>query len=92
VKRPDQLEAAYQVYDELRRPRAQSVVRESREVADCYYLIHPNFGHDLQKITDDANKRLPLIWWHDLETDVKIAEEKFKALAEDKQKSWCTCM
>jgi hypothetical protein len=56
------------------------MVQESLDVMVAYYLIHPKFGHDLQKITDEANKRLPLIWWHDLEADVKTAEDHFERL------------
>lgn len=82
VKSPDQLESAFQVYDSIRRPRAQGVVQESREVGLAYYLVHPDFGHDLQKITDEANKRLPLIWWHDLDADLRTVEERFKALTD----------
>jgi salicylate hydroxylase len=80
VKSADQLDAAFQVYDSIRRPRAQRVVQESLEVGEAYFLKHPNFGTDLQKITDDANKRLPLIWWHDLAADVKHAEDEFAKL------------
>ncbi|KAH6661895.1 putative salicylate hydroxylase [Halenospora varia] len=79
VKDTNQLDAALQVYDSIRRPRAQSVVRESRDVGQAYFLTHPDFGHDLQKIADEANKRLPLIWWYDLEGDVKKAEVAFHA-------------
>jgi salicylate hydroxylase len=75
-----QIENALRMYDSIRRPRAQSVVRESKEVSEAYFLKHPKFGTDLQKITDEANKRLPLIWWHDLEVDLKAAEDGFKAL------------
>jgi salicylate hydroxylase len=80
VESADQLQHAFQVYDSIRRPRAQAVVQESREVGVAYFLDHPKFLHDLQKITDEANKRLPLIWWYDLEADVKEAETRFRAL------------
>jgi salicylate hydroxylase len=80
VENASQVEAAFQVYDSIRRPRAQTVVKESLEVALVYFLVHPDFGNDLEKITIDANKRLPKIWWHDLEADVKKAEESFAAL------------
>ena len=56
------------------------MVRESLEVGLVYFLVHPDFGTDLEKITIDANKRLPKIWWHDLEADVKKAEDSFAAL------------
>lgn len=76
----DELEAAFEVYDAIRRPRAQGVVRESAIVGQQYFLTHPDFGHDYVKITEEANKRLPLIWWHDLDSDVKLAEDSFKKL------------
>lgn len=56
------------------------MVRESNDVGRIYFLKHPKFGADLQKITEDANKRLPLIWWYDLEADLKAAEDGFNAL------------
>ncbi|PGG99241.1 hypothetical protein AJ79_08633 [Helicocarpus griseus UAMH5409] len=80
VKNPGQLETAFQVYSSIRQPRAQAVVQESQEVLVAHFLVHPRFGRDIQKLTDDANKRLPLIWFHDLDADVKAAENWFKAL------------
>lgn len=80
VKRSDEVENALCMYDSIRRPRAQSVVRESKDVSGIYFLKHPEFGANLQKITDDANRRLPLIWWYDLEADLKAAEDGFRAL------------
>jgi salicylate hydroxylase len=56
------------------------VVQQSLEVGTAYFLVHPKFGNDLQKLTDDANKRLPLIWWHDLEGDCEAAEKYFREL------------
>ncbi|KAF9889833.1 hypothetical protein FE257_006923 [Aspergillus nanangensis] len=69
VQRPGQLEAAFQAYGSVRQPRAQTVVQQSYEVMLKYFLVHPDSGDDLQKLTDDANERLPLLWWHDLEAD-----------------------
>lgn len=80
IEDPAQLDAALEVYDSIRRPRAQKVVQDSLEVGIQYFLVHPNFGNNMQKITDDANRRLPLIWWHDLEGDLKKAESSFLAL------------
>ncbi|KAM3069355.1 hypothetical protein ACMFMG_005461 [Clarireedia jacksonii] len=80
VSNPCQVDAAFQVYDAIRRPRAQAVVQESYEVGTAYYLVHPDFSDDLQKITDEANSRLPKIWWYDLDGDVKKAEESFREL------------
>lgn len=72
-----QLAVALRVYNVIRRPRAQGVVQASREVGLEYFLEHPKFGSDLQKITDDANRRLPELWWYDLEGDVRKAEQMF---------------
>ncbi|OJD24053.1 hypothetical protein ACJ73_04592 [Blastomyces percursus] len=64
---------------------AQAVVQESQEVLLAYFLDHPEFGHDIQKVTDYANRRLPLIWLHDLEADVKAAENRFRELTGEQQ-------
>ncbi|KAK5118485.1 hypothetical protein LTR62_003000 [Meristemomyces frigidus] len=82
VKAPQELDAAIQAYDAIRRPRAQGVVRQSRDVGRAYYLIDPEFGTDLQRITDEANQRLPQIWWHDLDADCGRAGEMFRALSQ----------
>lgn len=80
VNDPSQVQAAFEAYDSIRRPRAQGVVRESADVGLQYYLTHPKYGNDFEKIKTDANIRLPLIWYHDLDADVKTAEEHFKTL------------
>ncbi|KAL4881660.1 hypothetical protein BJY04DRAFT_207432 [Aspergillus karnatakaensis] len=82
VQCPVQLQIAFEVYDHIRRPRAQAVVQQSHEVMQAYFLVHPEFGSDLQKLTDDANRRLPLLWWHDLEKDLQAAEDRFYCLVE----------
>ncbi|KAN0094096.1 putative salicylate hydroxylase [Hyaloscypha variabilis] len=87
VESADQLDAAFQAYDAVRRPRAQNVVQQSLEVGTAYFLVHPEFGNDLQKLTDDANKRLPLIWWHDLEGDCKIAKNYFRELVKGTERN-----
>lgn len=75
-----QVETVFKIYDAIRRPRAQGVVRGSLDVGIQYFLKDPKYENDLQKITDDANKRLPEIWWYDLERDVKKAEDMFLAM------------
>jgi salicylate hydroxylase len=87
VRSRSQFDTALEVYDEIRRPRAQTVVRQSAEVGMAYYLIDPKFGDDLNKITEEANHRLPLLWWHDIEADVKRAEESFRAKVGESKKS-----
>jgi salicylate hydroxylase len=53
VENASQVEAAFQVYDSIRRPCAQTVVRESLEVGSVYFFAHPNFGTDLDR---ESNK------------------------------------
>ena len=77
LESPDQVEKVFEIYDSVRRPRAQRIVRESLDVGIAYFLRDKRFGRNLQKITVDANERLPGIWWHDLEGDVKRAEAMF---------------
>lgn len=79
VRSADQIDSAIEIYDAMRRPRAQKVVRDSKEVGMAYYLLHPEFGHDLKKITAAANERLPQIWYHDVDGDLQRAEEMFFA-------------
>ena len=58
------------------------MVQQSHEVMQAYFLEHPAFGSDLQKLTDDANERLPSLWWYDLKADLRVAEERFYSIAE----------
>ena len=79
VKNPDQLNAAFQVYDTVRRPRAQKVVTTSHEAGIMYMWQNPNIGDDMNRIVENGNQRLHWIWQHDLRTDVKKAEDLFLA-------------
>jgi salicylate hydroxylase len=85
VRTAEEIDSALQVYDAIRRPRAQAVVQTSRDVGKEYFLLDPAFGSDLEKITADANVRLPRIWWHDLDGDVRRAEADFRALVKAPQ-------
>ncbi|KAH8899856.1 FAD/NAD(P)-binding domain-containing protein [Thozetella sp. PMI_491] len=80
AKSPKELDAAFQVYDEIRRPRAMKVVSTSAEAGILYNFEDPEIGDDLEKIVDNANGRLHWIWQHDLAADQKKAEEEFLAL------------
>jgi hypothetical protein len=50
------------------------VVHQSSEVGTAYFLVHPNFGSDLKKLADDTNKKLPHIWWSNLEGDCEAVK------------------
>lgn len=80
LESPDQVETVFRVYDLVRRPRAQRVVQESLDVGITYFLKDPKFGNNLEAVTEDANSRLPGIWWYDLEEDLRRAEDVFVQL------------
>jgi salicylate hydroxylase len=80
VNETSQLASAFQVYDAIRRPRAQAVVRTSQEAGDLYSFSHPEIGADMDKIVENFQQRFLWIWEHDLEGDVRLAEQHFRAL------------
>ncbi|KAF1974586.1 mannitol 1-phosphate dehydrogenase [Bimuria novae-zelandiae CBS 107.79] len=77
VKEPEQLELAFQVYDSLRRPRAQKVVTTSQTAGMIKLWRHPEIGCDMEKIVDDANCSVHWIWQHDILADLQKAELEF---------------
>lgn len=72
------LTSAFKIYDGIRRPRAQKVVQTSSECGKLYNFLHEDTGADMQKIVDNLNWRYRWIWEHDLEGDVRRAEEEFR--------------
>lgn len=77
VEQPSHFEAAFRIYDEVRRPRAQKVVATSLEAGLMYSFRHPDMRNDLQKIVDNANQRLHWIWQYDSESVMKEVERRF---------------
>lgn len=73
-----QLESAFEVYDNIRRPRAQKVVTTSQEAGRMYAFQDSDIGDDMHKIVENANQRLHWIWQHDLQADVEKAEEMLR--------------
>lgn len=73
----DQIPRLLEVYDSIRRPRAQRVVQTSQEAGEMYVWNSPETESDMQKIVDNANNRLHWIWQHDLRADVQLAEDLF---------------
>ncbi|KAF7522892.1 hypothetical protein G7054_g11988 [Neopestalotiopsis clavispora] len=81
VKSTEQFEAAFKVYDSIRRPRAQKVVETSFDAGRVYMWLDPEIGDDMNKIVTNANQRLHWIWQHDLQADCKKAEDEFTRAA-----------
>lgn len=77
------LDAAFETYDSICRPRGQEIVRTSNEAGHLYTLTHPECGEDMTKVVENANRRFQWIWTHDLEADLKKAEEAFTASIRD---------
>lgn len=74
------MEAAFQAYDEIRRPRAQKQVRTSQECGQIYSLADPVAGDDILKAVENLNGRFEWIWKHDLAADVRLVEARFDEL------------
>jgi salicylate hydroxylase len=68
---------AFQVYDSVRRPRANRVVSTSEEAGLIYCQHHSETGADMDKIVANGNARVPWIWAHDLNADVEVAKATF---------------
>jgi salicylate hydroxylase len=76
IRRSEDIDLAFEIYDSIRRPRAQKVVSTSYEAGDIYTWNDPIIGDDMQKIVDNANERLHWIWRHDLKSDAAEAERR----------------
>ncbi|KAF1994736.1 FAD/NAD(P)-binding domain-containing protein [Amniculicola lignicola CBS 123094] len=76
------VEAAFQAYDEVRRPRAQEQVRTTKETGELYNLIGEG-GRviEIQEAIERLNGRFGWLWDHDLKSDCIKAERRFKELA-----------
>jgi salicylate hydroxylase len=82
------VEAAFEAYDEVRRPRAQEQVRTTQECGELYNLRRPGEDEegrdeedgDMVKVLENLNRRFEWIWEHDLEGDVRVVERRFEEL------------
>lgn len=77
VEKPEHFEAAFRIYDNVRRPRAQKVVTTSLEAGLMYSFQDPKMGDDMGKIVESANQRVHWIWQHDIDSDLKEVKERF---------------
>ena len=64
------LEKAFQAYDETRRLRTQKLVTTSREAGEMYDLEGAGIGDDLDKFRANMNVRMNWIWDEDLEEEL----------------------
>lgn len=85
AKNRSEITHAFQVYDSIRRPRAQAVVTTSQEAGTLYTFTHPQLGTDLAEIVANLNQRFLWIWDHDLKADIELAHRWFIALVQMSQ-------
>lgn len=85
VKRPEQLEPAFRVYDSIRRPRAQKVVTTSHAAGIIRLWLDPELGSDMGKIVEHGNQSLHWIWQYDISADLERAEHEFWGLVAARQ-------
>ncbi|KAH7356184.1 hypothetical protein BKA66DRAFT_428649 [Pyrenochaeta sp. MPI-SDFR-AT-0127] len=76
------VEAAFQAYDQVRRPRAQQQVHTSQECGEIYNLMGSMADADIPEVVQHMNERFAWIWLHDLQSDVRSVEERFDELAD----------
>ncbi|KAF2015831.1 FAD/NAD(P)-binding domain-containing protein [Aaosphaeria arxii CBS 175.79] len=81
--RTELIEAAFEAYDEIRRPRAQKQVLTSEECGNIYILKGQGVGDDMSKVLENLNSRFEWIWLHDLEGDVRKVEERWDEIVGD---------
>lgn len=66
VKSYQDVEAAFSVYDAVRRPRGEYLVRSSRFMGESYDFREPTIGGDIAKACDELNARNAKIWYVDV--------------------------
>jgi salicylate hydroxylase len=69
------IERAFGVYEEMRKPRTQRLVKESKEAGMLYDFELQ--GDDLDKIEKNFTNRMYWVWNHDLPADIEKARSLF---------------
>lgn len=80
VDSPLEFSLAFEVYDSIRRPRAQKLVRTSQEAGHIAAMCNEETESDREKIVANYRRRWLWIWEHDLSADIKKADEEFERL------------
>lgn len=71
------LDIAFDTYDSICRPRGQGIVHTSDEAGRIFTFTQPELGDDIAAITQNLQNRFTWIWEHDLQSDIRRAEETF---------------
>ena len=67
VKTYEDVEAAFSVYDAVRKPRGEFLVRTSRFMGEAYQSRNETTGNNLAKVRDEAVARNAVI--HDVDVE-----------------------
>ncbi|CAE6377744.1 unnamed protein product [Rhizoctonia solani] len=78
IKRAN-LADALQVYDSVRRPRANKVTKTSFEAGEIYEFALERTGSDFSKLREELESRYNWIWEHDYEEDFVKGREEMKS-------------
>ena len=83
---PQEISAALDAYDHVRRPRTQRLVETSRLAGELYEFQGATEGDDPDKVAENLNARYKWIWNKDLKQDL---EEAFSVMTNltDKRES-----
>jgi salicylate hydroxylase len=74
------IEAGFEAYDSVRRPRAQKQSEQSAELARMIFFQHAKVGDDMSKILSRLQRgRFNWIWFHDVDEDVEKAIDRMRA-------------
>lgn len=73
----DLVRAAFQVYDEVRPPRSQWLVKSSREACDIYEWNYPETKEDWDKCLEEITARSHKLWYFDIEGMLKQIREGY---------------
>ncbi|CAE6382352.1 unnamed protein product [Rhizoctonia solani] len=78
VKRAN-LADALQIYDSVRRPRANKIIESSFEAGEIYEFALDRTGSDFRKLQHELESRYEWIWEHDHEEDFVKARLQMKS-------------
>jgi salicylate hydroxylase len=73
------LESAFRVYDVVRRPRSQKLVKTSKEAGMLWEFEGEGVKDDLKALEQNAVKRMDWIWDYDITKDLEKARDMMRA-------------
>ncbi|KAF2210597.1 hypothetical protein CERZMDRAFT_113150 [Cercospora zeae-maydis SCOH1-5] len=78
VRTQQDIEAAFEVFDEQRRARGHFLVQTSQHIGNCYEWLADGVGDDFQKIEHEINSRNAILQNVDVEDMCRRAKEQLQ--------------